>query len=118
MKWHVFLQIICNEKRKGLRDGISFHCSCCSQWKLSRFDFKMCAEVKKNRMSLFYMTTIICYFCQRINHFYTGHSAMHGGVVWWAVIDDSCQIKRWSCKAVCSLLLILQVTCSFLQVVT
>lgn len=48
-------------------------------------------------MSLFYMTTISCHFCQLVYHFYTGHSAMHGGIVWWTVIDDGCQIKQWSC---------------------
>ena len=47
--------------------------------------------------SILYVTIIICHFCELVYHLYTAHSAMHGGVVWWAVTDDGCQIKQWSC---------------------
>jgi hypothetical protein len=55
---------------------------------------KCVLKLRKNIWSIFCMTTIICHFCQLVYHLYTGHSAMCGVVVWWAVTDDGCQIKQ------------------------
>lgn len=58
---------------------------------------KCVMKLRKIKGLVFYMTTIICYCCQFIYHLYTGLSAMHGGVVRWAVMGGGCQIKQWSC---------------------
>lgn len=45
-----------------------------------------------------YKVIILCdnYQLPVVYHLYTDHSAMHGGVIWWAVTDDGCQIRHWS----------------------
>jgi len=58
---------------------------------------KCVLKLRKIIGSVFYMATIICYCCQFVYRLYTGYSAMHGGVVWWAVPDGGCQVKQWSC---------------------